>query len=41
MSSRMKPTFAHVEVQKSGALSRLWLSDQHGATIIHIEPRAP
>jgi streptogramin lyase len=31
----------HVEVQKSGALSSLWLGDQHGATIIHIEPLAP
>lgn len=31
----------HVEVQKSGALSSLWLGDQHGATIIHVEPLAP
>jgi hypothetical protein len=31
----------HVDVQKSGALSSLWLGDQHGATIIHIEPLAP
>jgi len=31
----------HVEVQKSGALSSLWLGDQHGGTIIHIEPLAP
>ena len=31
----------HVEVQKSGALSSLWLGDQHGATIIHIEPLVP
>jgi streptogramin lyase len=31
----------HVEVQKSGTLSSLWLGDQHGATIIHIEPLAP
>jgi virginiamycin B lyase len=30
----------HVEVQKSGTLSSLWLGDQHGATIIHIEPLA-
>jgi len=31
----------HVEVQKSGALSSFWLGDQHGATLIHIEPLAP
>ncbi len=31
----------HVEVQKSGALSSLWLGDQHGGTIIHVEPLAP
>jgi streptogramin lyase len=31
----------HVDVQKSGALSSLWLGDQHGGTIIHIEPLAP
>jgi streptogramin lyase len=31
----------HVEVQKSGGLSSLWLGDQHGATLIHIEPRVP
>jgi virginiamycin B lyase len=31
----------HVEVQKSGALSSMWLGDQHGGTIIHIEPLAP
>jgi streptogramin lyase len=31
----------HVEVQKSGALSSLWLGDQHGSTLIHIEPLAP
>ena len=31
----------HVEVQKSGTLSSLWLGDQHGATIIHVEPLAP
>ena len=31
----------HVEVQKSGALSSMWLGDQHGATIIHIEPLSP
>jgi streptogramin lyase len=31
----------HVEVQKSGALSSMWLGDQHGATLIHIEPLAP
>jgi virginiamycin B lyase len=31
----------HVEVQKSGALSSLWLGDQHGATIVHVEPLTP
>ncbi|HZP33724.1 MAG TPA: carboxypeptidase regulatory-like domain-containing protein [Candidatus Acidoferrales bacterium] len=31
----------HVEVQKTGALSSMWLGDQHGGTIIHIEPLAP
>lgn len=31
----------HVEVQKSGPLSSLWLGDQHGNTIIRIEPLAP
>jgi len=31
----------HVEVQKSGALSSLWLGDQHGATLVHIEPLTP
>ena len=31
----------HVEVQKSGAFSSLWLGDQHGATLIHVEPLAP
>lgn len=31
----------HVEVQKSGALSSLWLGDQHGATLIHVEPLVP
>ena len=31
----------HVEVQKSGALSSLWLGDQHGGTLIHIEPLVP
>lgn len=31
----------HVEVQKSGSLSSLWLGDQHGATIIRVEPLAP
>ena len=31
----------HVEVQKSGALSSLWLGDQHGGTIIRVEPLAP
>jgi streptogramin lyase len=31
----------HVEVQKSGALSSLWLGDQHGNTIVRVEPLAP
>jgi virginiamycin B lyase len=31
----------HVEVQKSGSLSSLWLGDQHGGTIIRVEPLAP
>jgi streptogramin lyase len=31
----------HVEVQKSGSLSGLWLGDQHGNTIIRVEPLAP
>jgi hypothetical protein len=30
-----------VEVQKSGALSSLWLGDQHGNTLTRIEPLAP
>ena len=31
----------HVEVQKSGPLSSLWLGDQHGNTLTRIEPLAP
>jgi streptogramin lyase len=31
----------HVEVQKSGALSSLWLGDQHGNTLIRVEPLVP
>lgn len=31
----------HVDVQKSGALSSLWLGDQHSNLIIHIEPLTP
>jgi virginiamycin B lyase len=31
----------HVEVQKSGNLSSLWLGDQQGNTIIRVEPLAP
>lgn len=31
----------HVEVQKSGVLSSLWLGDQHGNTIVRVEPLAP
>ena len=30
-----------VEVQKSGTLSSMWLGDQHGNTLIRIEPIAP
>lgn len=31
----------HVEVQKSGTFSSLWLGDQHGNTLIRVEPLAP
>ena len=31
----------HVDVQKSGDLSSLWLGDQHSNLIIHIEPLTP
>jgi streptogramin lyase len=31
----------HVEVGKSGVLSSLWLGDQHGNTIIRVEPLVP
>ena len=31
----------HVEVQKSGTFSNLWLGDQHGNTLIRVEPLAP
>jgi streptogramin lyase len=31
----------HVEVLKTGPLSSLWLGNQHGNTIIKIEPIAP
>jgi len=31
----------HVEVQKSGAFSSMWLGDQHGNTLIRVEPLAP
>lgn len=31
----------NVAVQKSGALSSLWLGDQHGGTIVRVEPLAP
>ena len=31
----------HVEVQKSGSLSSLWVGDQHGGTLIRVEPLAP
>jgi streptogramin lyase len=31
----------NIAVQKSGVLSSAWLGDQHGGTIVHIEPLAP
>jgi virginiamycin B lyase len=31
----------HVDVQKSGDLSSLWLADQHSNLIVHIEPLTP
>jgi hypothetical protein len=31
----------HVEVQKSGRFSSLWLGDQHGNTLVRVEPLAP
>ena len=31
----------HVEVQKTGTFSSMWLPDQHGATITRVEPLAP
>lgn len=31
----------HVEVQKSGTLSTLWLGNQHGGTLIRVEPLLP
>ena len=31
----------HVEVQKDGTLSSLWLGDQHGGTLVRVEPLAP
>jgi len=31
----------HVEVQKSGSLSTFWLGDQHGNTVIRVEPLTP
>jgi streptogramin lyase len=31
----------NVEVQKSGTFSSLWLGDQHGNTLIRVEPLAP
>jgi len=36
-----KTNVRHVEVQKSGPLSSLWLGDQQGNTIIRVEPLAP
>jgi virginiamycin B lyase len=31
----------HVEVEKSGGLSKFWLNDQHGNLVIRVEPLAP
>ena len=31
----------HVEVQKDGTFSSLWLGDQHGGTLVRVEPLAP
>ena len=31
----------HVDVQKSGDLSSLWVEDQHSGKIVHIEPLTP
>jgi hypothetical protein len=31
----------HLDVEKSGDLSSLWLGDQHSNLIIHIEPLTP
>jgi streptogramin lyase len=31
----------NVEVQKDGTFSSLWLGDQHGATLVRVEPLAP
>jgi virginiamycin B lyase len=31
----------HIEVQKSGTFSSMWLGDQHGNTIVRVEPLAP
>src|SRR5207247_135518 len=31
----------HVEVEKTGPLSKLWLGDQHGNTLIRVEPLVP
>jgi streptogramin lyase len=31
----------HVDVQKTGAFSSMWLGDQHSNSIVHIEPLAP
>jgi virginiamycin B lyase len=31
----------HVEVQKSGTFSSMWLGDQHGNTLIRVEPLVP
>jgi streptogramin lyase len=36
-----KTNVRHVEVQKSGPLSSLWLGDQQGNTLIRVEPLAP
>ena len=31
----------HVEVQKSGAFSSMWVGDQHGNMLVRVEPLAP
>ena len=31
----------HVEVEKTGPLSKFWVGNQHGNTLIRVEPLAP